>query len=788
MSGFAPETGQGASLNHRNDVYQSVFSQHPPVNVPPPAPQHLPETVSAGPPRECSVRGCSNTVEPSANPLTSKKMCASCREKHRGYASTKRARRKAEKTLVSKLSVPASADAQDTESASWMNQDSPVPVPPVPYTSESSQATPQPAPVPWAIDPVLYAQPPAPPSSSTLAGALTLPPSALTLQPSPNTQNSNAQNHQPSVPVLPSPSDSASVTPEPTTTSGAIQTPTTSEAIHQTSDDRPRHCSVKGCKAMIVESLEVYPYKMCQSCRNRYRSYGVTKRAKWKAERETFQRELDGLRAKEDARRVSVGLHPFYEGSDELRAWELSIIDEEVPRPNGQTHEAGDTSTPEDPLTATPEPTNRTCTVSHCHNLLSASYPFKRCEAHRIQNRWHSKLKRGREKIEKGFMLPDGTPLVTPGPIKRKTKDPMERKTAPKRKDKDVQNSEEDAPAKFIPRRSRSAYSCREDNCCNLILPSARWRSCEPCRDISKASRQEKKAAERAHTFVNMTVDAGNPAAGPSISTGGPSSEPSTADVSSDDHESTGPSESATSAPATYPPGYTSTSTLLTVNEPPPQTVPTGRTVRKYRRWPRYDKDGNPIIDTASRTPKSADSSTAPSASTPIPAAAPVPAVAPIPAVAPSTSTYPYPPPPNPYYYMPPGYYGMPPPPPGSASGQPPMMWIPYPMPPSDKPGAAPGPPAYPYPYYPYPIPGYGLPQHPPGTRYTYTPAATVPPVPAAVYRPYQPSTSTGPPPHLPSSLPAASISSQGFSYQRYRVDLKNPAPPPEAPEVCASC
>ncbi|KAJ7897275.1 hypothetical protein B0H14DRAFT_399235 [Mycena olivaceomarginata] len=506
-------------------------------------------------------------------------MCASCREKHRGYASTKRARRKAEKTLVSKLSVPASADAQDTESASWMNQDlpvpvPPVPVPPVPHASESSQATPQPAPVPWAIDPVLYAQPPAPSSSSTLAGALTLPPSALTLQPSPNTQNSNTQNHQPPVPVLPSPSDSASVTPAPTTTSGAIQTPTTSEAIHQTSDDRPRHCSVKGCKAMIVESLEVYPYKMCQSCRNRYRSYGVTKRAKWKAERETFQREIDGLRVKEDARRVSVGLHPFYEGSDELRAWELSIIDEEVPRPNGQTHEAGDTSTPEDPLTATPEPTNRTCTVSHCHNLLPASYPFKRCEAHRIQNRWHSKLKRGREKIEKGFMLPDGTPLVAPGPIKRRTKDPMERKTAPKRKDKDVQNSEEDAPAKFIPRRSRSAYSCREDNCCNLILPSARWRSCEPCRAISKASRQEKKAAERAQTggtFVNMTVDAGNPAAGPSISTGGPSSGPSTADVSSDDHESTGPSESATSAPATYPPGYTSTSTLLTVNEPPPQ-------------------------------------------------------------------------------------------------------------------------------------------------------------------------------------------------------------------------
>jgi hypothetical protein len=41
------------------------------------------------------------------------------------------------------------------------------------------------------------------------------------------------------------------------------------------------------------------------------------------------------------------------------------------------------------------------CTVSHCHQLLSAQYKYRRCEQHRLQNRYHSKLKRVREKESK---------------------------------------------------------------------------------------------------------------------------------------------------------------------------------------------------------------------------------------------------------------------------------------------------------------------------------------------------------------------------------------------------
>ena len=47
---------------------------------------------------------------------------------------------------------------------------------------------------------------------------------------------------------------------------------------------------------------------MCPPCRTRYRTYGTTKRAKWKAEREAFDREMAGLRVAEDERRQGLGL------------------------------------------------------------------------------------------------------------------------------------------------------------------------------------------------------------------------------------------------------------------------------------------------------------------------------------------------------------------------------------------------------------------------------------------------------------------------------------------------
>ena len=89
-------------------------------------------------------------------------------------------------------------------------------------------------------------------------------------------------------------------------------------------DGSARFCSVKGCKAVIPgkqtfilfsycrilinENLASYEYKMCPTCRTRYRTYGNTKRAKWKAERDAFDREMAILRAVEDEKRKAKGL------------------------------------------------------------------------------------------------------------------------------------------------------------------------------------------------------------------------------------------------------------------------------------------------------------------------------------------------------------------------------------------------------------------------------------------------------------------------------------------------
>ena|ERR1700722_18948287 len=66
-----------------------------------------------------------------------------------------------------------------------------------------------------------------------------------------------------------------------------------------------RYCSVKGCKALVPGDCF---YKMCEPCRDRYRGYGITKRAKWKQERVTANATLDILREAEDKRRAEAGL------------------------------------------------------------------------------------------------------------------------------------------------------------------------------------------------------------------------------------------------------------------------------------------------------------------------------------------------------------------------------------------------------------------------------------------------------------------------------------------------
>jgi hypothetical protein len=49
-------------------------------------------------------------------------------------------------------------------------------------------------------------------------------------------------------------------------------------------------------------------------------------------------------------------------------------------------------------LTQSDRPAMKPCTVSHCRQLLPASSEFARCEQHRLQNRYHSRLTREREK------------------------------------------------------------------------------------------------------------------------------------------------------------------------------------------------------------------------------------------------------------------------------------------------------------------------------------------------------------------------------------------------------
>lgn len=125
------------------------------------------------------------------------------------------------------------------------------------------------------IDPRLFN-----PTSSELAGALTLPP----LDPSNDSQDANDDE-----------------TPAPAQTDGVATPPSTTAR----SSGHSRYCSVKGCRNVIGGD---YLFKMCVSCRNRYRGYGMTKRSKSKRGREVAAQELRRVRGEEDTRRAQQGM------------------------------------------------------------------------------------------------------------------------------------------------------------------------------------------------------------------------------------------------------------------------------------------------------------------------------------------------------------------------------------------------------------------------------------------------------------------------------------------------
>ena len=137
------------------------------------------------------------------------------------------------------------------------------------------------------------------------------------------------------------------------------------------------------------------------------------------------------------------------ESPEELRAWELLVIDEQVPAvPTDNSSTLPEISPAVEPRSTSSTPTliagmnstmvvyppsisssstadvisqyqlnnnpilaaaantslpARMCTVSHCHKILPGYYRYKRCEQHRLQNRHHSQLKRVREREIKGI-------------------------------------------------------------------------------------------------------------------------------------------------------------------------------------------------------------------------------------------------------------------------------------------------------------------------------------------------------------------------------------------------
>jgi hypothetical protein len=145
-----------------------------------------------------------------------------------------------------------------------------------------------------ALDPRLFTN-----NSSELAGALTLPVS---------TSNENVLPATTTEPATPSTTNAQT---SPTLSRGSGSGSPTADVqsldphTRPSSSLPPRFCSVKGCKATIPGD---YFFKMCEPCRDRYRVYGTTKRAKWKNERVLANASLENLREKEDKRRLEAGL------------------------------------------------------------------------------------------------------------------------------------------------------------------------------------------------------------------------------------------------------------------------------------------------------------------------------------------------------------------------------------------------------------------------------------------------------------------------------------------------
>ncbi|PPR05072.1 hypothetical protein CVT24_010259 [Panaeolus cyanescens] len=335
--------------------------------------------------RLCSVRGCPTILDEG----DMNKMCQHCRGRHRIYASTKRAKRKMEKAALAQVTAAAAAtttmtspsmlssplisgnlsasEAQKSESSGMASvlHGTGVSVPGMGSSTSWGNATALPLPAgslttpkvdmekssgPWqnVIDPRIFSaemisrtvnpfQQPTMSTSSTLAHALTpvtRPVKPPVPAPIPHSRAEEEEEEEEENEVLASLHAYHAPAPEVEAPAPTTNEPMPENELAGGEGGTSRVCSVKGCKTIIEAS---YPYKMCPHCRVRYQKYGTTKRAKWKAEREAFDREMAILRKKEDARRKKEGLPPLSKSPEELRKWELSILDQELPLPDIET-------------------------------------------------------------------------------------------------------------------------------------------------------------------------------------------------------------------------------------------------------------------------------------------------------------------------------------------------------------------------------------------------------------------------------------------------------------------
>ncbi|KAI0252912.1 hypothetical protein BJV78DRAFT_1281257 [Lactifluus subvellereus] len=390
--------------------------------------------------RRCSVKGCGKDL-----PLDyALRMCEDCRGRHRKYATTKRAKRKQEKAAVGAQRI----GNDDGRVVTWMPPDHHVSVGPIPEDSD---------PVPnmhaSQIDPLLFN-----PTSSELAGALTLPP-----------LDSSSTSHDPYI----------------STSTQADGAATTSSAGR--SAGQPRYCSVKGCRTVIGGD---YLFKMCVPCRNRYRSYGMTKRSKCKRGREIAAQELERVRAEEDARRTQQGLPLIADLQPaDRRAWERKVL-ETIPRPPVVQYA---------PISILPI---RMCTVSHCHTVLQGTIRIVASTPLRSENAPDGGTAEGGSRKGKARAM---EPLYTNEPLNLDARE-LENEQAVSEHDDMPDESTIPPPARGA-RRSNTV--CSVKGCHNVLDYRSPWKMCETHREKDRMNRRRKSDRDK-----GISGDVDNGAAG----------------------------------------------------------------------------------------------------------------------------------------------------------------------------------------------------------------------------------------------------------------------------------